>query len=378
MEPQGRSRLIIGGLALAAVVLVISLLLTQMRNASRLGVVESPLAITTVMTETVMTETVEATEETAEERSALAQQSPLAAPASTSPLSIPGIASNATTVTDTAILTDAATLTDTATVTDSESATSAETLTETETVSKATIRSIVPAEPELLVYDYEVVASYPHDPEAFTQGLQFVDGVLYEGTGLLGVSSLRRVDLETGEVEQQIDLTDQYFGEGITVIDDRIYQLTWQSNVAFLYDRDDFALLEEFSYPTEGWGLTFDGEELIMSDGSPTLVRREPETFEEVGRIEVHDGNDPVNMLNELEYIDGAVWANIWQTDEIIIVDPATGQVTAWVDLSGLLPSEAQDDADVLNGIAYDEENERIFVTGKFWPTLFEIELVPR
>lgn len=351
MEPQGRSRLIIGGLALAAVVLVVSLLLTQMRNRAQLGVVESPLAITTVMTGTL---------EANGEGTSSAQQSPLVSSASISPLPTSELAPEVAALTETAISTE--TLTETGS------------LTQSETVSEA----VVSPESELPVYDYEVVASYPHDPDAFTQGLQFVDGKLYEGTGLLGLSSLRRVDLETGEVEQQIDLADQYFGEGITVIDDRIYQLTWQSNVAFLYSRDDFELLEEFSYPTEGWGLTFDGEALIMSDGSPILYRRDPESFEEVGRIEVRDGNDPVNMLNELEYIDGAVWANIWQTDKIVIVDPESGEVTAWVDLSGLLPNEVQADADVLNGIAYDEENDRILVTGKFWPTLFEIELVPR
>jgi glutamine cyclotransferase len=358
MEPQGRSRLIIGGLALAAVVLVVSLLLTQMRNRAQLGVVESPLAITSVMTGTLG-----ANGETTEERTSSAQQSPLVSSAAISPLPAPDTAG----LTETTISTE--TLTGTLTETGS--------LTQTETVSE-TIVSTEPTESELPVYAYEVVATYPHDPKAYTQGLQFVDGNLYEGTGLLGFSSLRRVDLETGEVEQQIDLADQYFGEGITVIDDRIYQLTWQSNVAFLYNRDDFELLAQFTYPTEGWGLTFDGEVLIMSDGSPTLYRRDPESFEEVGQIEVRNGNDPVNMLNELEYIDGEVWANIWQTDEIVMVNPESGQVTASLDLSGLLPRDIQSTAEVLNGIAYDEENDRIFVTGKFWPTLFEIELVPR
>ena len=205
-----------------------------------------------------------------------------------------------------------------------------------------------------------------------------MDGELYEGTGLLGRSSLRRVDLATGEVLQQIELADQYFGEGIVVIDDRIYQLTWQSHVAFLYDRESFELIDEFSYPTEGWGLTYDGEALIMSDGSSTLYHRDPETFEEVAQVVVRDGNAPVNFLNELEYIDGEVWANIWQTDEVVIIDPVSGQVTARVDFSGLLPPDVKAEADVLNGIAYDAENDRIFVTGKFWPTLFEVELVPR
>ena len=240
--------------------------------------------------------------------------------------------------------------------------------------------SAIPAltAPDTPIFDYEVVETYPHDPEAYTQGLQYVDGELYEGTGLLGRSSLRRVDLATGEVLQQIELADQYFGEGIVVIDDRIYQLTWQSHVAFLYDRESFELIDEFSYPTEGWGLTYDGEALIMSDGSSTLYHRDPETFEEVAQVVVRDGNAPVNFLNELEYIDGEVWANIWQTDEIVIIDPVSGQVAARVDFSGLLPPDVKAEADVLNGIAYDAENDRIFVTGKFWPTLFEVELVPR
>ena len=240
--------------------------------------------------------------------------------------------------------------------------------------------SAIPAltAPDTPIFDYEVVETYPHDPEAYTQGLQYVDGELYEGTGLLGRSSRRRVDLATGEVLQQIELADQYFGAGIVVIDDRIYQLTWQSHVAFLYDRESFELIDEFSYPTEGWGLTYDGEALIMSDGSSTLYHRDPETFEEVAQVVVRDGNAPVNFLNELEYIDGEVWANIWQTDEVVIIDPVSGQVTARVDFSGLLPPDVKAEADVLNGIAYDAENDRIFVTGKFWPTLFEVELVPR
>jgi glutamine cyclotransferase len=234
------------------------------------------------------------------------------------------------------------------------------------------------AAPHVTIYDYEVIATYPHDPRAYTQGLQYVDGLLYEGTGLYGSSSLRRVDLATGAVGQQIDLADEYFGEGIVVIEDRIYQLTWQSHVAFLYDRESFELLDQFSYPTEGWGLTFDGQDLIMSDGSSTLFRRNPDTFEEIGRIEVRDGTQAVNLLNELEYIDNSIWANIWQTDEIVIINPSSGRVTGRIDLRGLLPSEAEAAAEVLNGIAYDETNDRVFVTGKFWPTLFEIRLVPR
>jgi glutamine cyclotransferase len=236
--------------------------------------------------------------------------------------------------------------------------------------------TLVPSQP--MRYGYEVIATYPHDPQAFTQGLQYVDGVLYEGTGLYGRSSLRRVDLETGTVEQQIDIDSQYFGEGIYVLEDRIYQLTWTSHVAFLYDRASFEQIDQFSYPTEGWGLTYDGEELIMSDGSSTLFRRDPETFEEVGRFAVREVERPVNLLNELEYIDDQIWANIWQTDQIVMIDPSSGQVVGRVDFTGLLSSEEAASADVLNGIAYDEENDRIFVTGKLWPTLFEIKLKPR
>ena len=313
-------------------------------------------------------------------------ESPLAAPGPESPLAGPanpaaasGHVSSATlpvsrtaSSTETVILTGTAAVAEMAvlTPTDGLTATAAPTVTSHVTV------SLVSTQP--LLFGYEVIATYPHDPEAFTQGLQYVDGVLYEGTGLNGRSTLRRVDLETGTVEQQIDLDDQYFGEGIYVLDDHIYQLTWQSNVAFLYDRESFELLDQFSYPTEGWGLTYDGQDLLMSDGSATIFRRDPETFEEVGRIEVTEGDVPVNRLNELEYVDGALWANIWLTDEVVIIEPNSGHVTGRVDFSGLLSNEAAAGADVLNGIAYDAENDRIFVTGKLWPTLFEVTLVPR
>lgn len=227
-------------------------------------------------------------------------------------------------------------------------------------------------------YTYTVVNTYPHDPQAFTQGLIYVDGVLYEGTGLYGQSSLRRVDLETGSVLQRYDLPAQFFGEGITLAGDRIIQLTWQSNVGFVYDKDSFELLGEFQYPTEGWGITHDGARLIMSDGTANLYFRDPETFAEIGRVTVQDDSGPVVRLNELEYIDGEVYANIWQTDRIARIDPQTGRVTAWIDLTGLLSAEdRQEPVDVLNGIAYDAANDRLFVTGKLWPKLFEIELIP-
>jgi glutamine cyclotransferase len=205
----------------------------------------------------------------------------------------------------------------------------------------------------------------------------YVDGVLYEGTGLNGRSSLRRVDLESGKVLQRRDLAREYFGEGIAVFGKRIIQLTWQSRVGFVYDRESFALQRQFSYRTEGWGLTHDGKSLIMSDGTATLRWLDPETFAETRSVVVRDQNGPVVRLNELEYIRGEIYANIWQTDRIARIDPQTGRVTGWIDLRGLLSLEDRQssDADVLNGIAYDAANDRLFVTGKLWPKLFEIEL---
>jgi glutamine cyclotransferase len=227
------------------------------------------------------------------------------------------------------------------------------------------------------VYSYNVINTYSHDRGAFTQGLVFEDGVLYEGTGLNGRSSLRRVDLETGEVLQIYELP-RFFGEGITVYGDSVIQLTYEAHVGFVYDKDSFELLREFNYSTQGWGITTDGERLIMSDGSATLYFWDPETFEETGRVEVYDRDGPVKRLNELEYIHGEVYANVWQTNRIARIDPGTGQVVGWIDLSGLLTAEDRiPPVDVLNGIAYDEKKDRLFVTGKLWPKLFEIELVP-
>ncbi|MBK7897237.1 MAG: glutaminyl-peptide cyclotransferase [Anaerolineaceae bacterium] len=226
-------------------------------------------------------------------------------------------------------------------------------------------------------YSYRVLNRYPHDPTAFTQGLLFVDGVLYESTGRYP-STLRRVALASGQPEQLINLDEPYFGEGLVLWQDKLIQLTWQNRVAFVYDKESFALLNTWEYETEGWGITHNGRCLIMSDGSATLYFRHPETFAEVGRITVQDANGPVPMLNELEYINGEVWANIWQTDRIVRIDPATGQVVGSIDFTGLLdPATLTQPANVLNGIAYDAENGRLFITGKLWPTLFEIELVP-
>jgi glutamine cyclotransferase len=229
------------------------------------------------------------------------------------------------------------------------------------------------------IYTYEIVNVYPHDRAAFTQGLVFEDGLLYEGTGLWGESTLRKVELESGDPLQVHYLPMEYFGEGITIWEKRIIQLTWTSGLGFLYDKVSFEELGTFGYPTEGWGITHDGSRLIMSDGSATLHFWDPNTFQEVGQVLVHDEQGPITWLNELEYVRGMVYANVWQTDVIAIVDPGDGAVTGWIDLTGLLGPEDRDPpVDVLNGIAYDEEGDRLLVTGKKWPKLFEIDLALR
>jgi len=223
---------------------------------------------------------------------------------------------------------------------------------------------------------YKVVRSYPHDRRAWTQGLIYHDGALYEGTGLRGRSTLREVDLPSGAVLRSTELEDAYFGEGVTIWQDRIIQLTWTSGVGFVYDKDTFEPLRTFTYPTEGWGLTHDGTHLVMSDGTSVLRFWDPQTFEEIRRVEVVAGGKPVTNLNELEYVDGEILANVWQTDLIARIRPQDGRVTGWIDLSGLLTGADRQGADVLNGIAYDAAGNRLFVTGKYWPKLFEIELV--
>ncbi len=226
------------------------------------------------------------------------------------------------------------------------------------------------------LYSYHVVATFPHDAQAFTQGLVYYQGDFYEGTGLRGRSSLRQVDLTTGQVLRYLALDNSYFGEGVTLFGDNLYQLTWQSHVGFIYDRASFKPLTTFSYPTEGWGLTHDGQVLIMSDGTSTLHFLNPDTLQEVRQVTVWDESGPVNRLNELEYIEGEVYANIWLTNRIARIDPQTGRVQAWIDLSGLLTPEEQAGANVLNGIAWDAAGQRLFVTGKLWPKLFQIDLV--
>ena len=227
-------------------------------------------------------------------------------------------------------------------------------------------------------WTYNVVNTFAHDPKAFTQGLIFEEGFLYEGTGLYGKSVLRKVELETGNVLQEHKLPDEFFGEGITIYGDRIIQLTLKSKIGFVYNKETFELLREFSYPTEGWGLTHDGKHLIMSDGTPMLYFLDPETFAQNHKIMVLDQDSPVWGLNELEYIDGQIFANVWPTERIVRIEPKTGEVIGWIDTEGILaPQDHSEPVDVFNGIAYDPANRRLFVTGKFYPKLYEIKLVP-
>ena len=243
----------------------------------------------------------------------------------------------------------------------------------------ALVQQVPKPTPNLLLYGYQVVHVYPHDPKAFTQGLQYVDGVLYEGTGQHGQSSIRRVKLETGEVLQKRDLPAEHFGEGITVWKNDLIELTWQTHVAFVYDRTTFQPKKQFSYPGEGWGLTHDGTNLIMSDGTSELRVLDPVTFVEKRRIKVTAAGDaPLNNLNELEFVKGEIFANVWMTDYVARIAPATGKVTGYIDLRGLLSPSERANADVLNGIAYDGSHDRLFVTGKWWPKLFEITVAAR
>src|SRR3954451_21097562 len=232
--------------------------------------------------------------------------------------------------------------------------------------------------PSLPVFGYTIVHSYPHDRDAFTQGLQFVDGAFYEGTGLNGRSSIRKVRIETGEVLQKREVPEAYFGEGITVWKNDLIELTWQSGVAFSYDRATFAPKRSFKYTGEGWGLTHDGQSLIMSDGTEFLRVLDPATFAERKRIKVTAAGAPLKNLNELEFVKGEVFANVWQTDYVARIAPSSGTVKAYVDFRGLLTPPEAAQADVLNGIAYDAAADRLFVTGKLWPKVFEVKLVPK
>ncbi|TRO54703.1 glutaminyl-peptide cyclotransferase [Candidatus Bathyarchaeota archaeon] len=235
----------------------------------------------------------------------------------------------------------------------------------------------IPPELEPL-YTYQVVNKYYHDPGAFTQGLVVYDGVFIEGTGLYGRSSIRYVDIETGEVLEKVDLAPEYFGEGVAILDNTIYQLTWREHTGFTYDLN-LQKTGEFSIPNEGWGLTTDGTQLIMSDGTATLSFIDSDTMNIVSTVKITFEDEDVVRLNELEYINGMVYANIWQTDLIAIINPDDGEVVSWIDLTGIKNElDSALGADVLNGIAYDPETEKLYVTGKLWSNLFEIQLVPK
>ena len=230
-----------------------------------------------------------------------------------------------------------------------------------------------PAGEFLPVHGYTIVRTYPHDRDAFTQGLQYVDGFLYEGTGMNGRSSIRKVRLDTGEVVQRRDIAQEYFGEGIVIVGGELFQLTWQSGIGFVYDRATFTPKRTFRYRGEGWGLTYDGSSIVMSDGTDALRFLDPKTLAERSRLRVTAGGKPLPQLNELEFVDGEILANVWMTDYIARIDPKSGRVRGWIDLRGLLSPRERAATDVLNGIAYDAAGKRLFVTGKLWPRVFEI-----
>jgi glutamine cyclotransferase len=233
-----------------------------------------------------------------------------------------------------------------------------------------------PANGQVWRYSYEIVGTFPHDRAAFTQGLVFLDGKLIESTGLNGHSTLREVDLASGQVLRQVPVPDSYFAEGLAVLGGKAYQLTWQAQKGFVYDQTTFRLESEFSYTGEGWGLATDGHWLIMSDGTSTIRFLDPSTFKVQRTIQVTVQGRPVDQLNELEYIQGDIFANVWRTDYVVRIDPVNGAVTGVIDFSGLLlPADRDTNTDVLNGIAYDAANDRLFVTGKLWPKLFEVRL---
>jgi len=228
-------------------------------------------------------------------------------------------------------------------------------------------------------YTFKIIHTFPHDTAAFTQGLAYRDGYIYESTGLNGRSSLRRVRLETGEVIQRVDLAPEFFGEGITILNNRIIQLTWLSHTGFVYNIADLRPLGRFSYSGEGWGLTTNGREIFMSDGTSVIRVLDTDTLEEKRRFEVYDGDIPIDQLNELEFVEGEIFANVWQTERIARISPQSGRVVGWIYLSGLLsPAYRLEPGAVLNGIAYDSIGKRLFVTGKLWPSVFEIRLVPK
>jgi len=224
------------------------------------------------------------------------------------------------------------------------------------------------------VWGYHVVTRLPHDRRAWTQGLVYEDGFFYESTGGYGRSSLRKVGAATGNIVLRRDLEAEVFGEGIAVVGDRIVQMTWRERVGFVYDKATFRRIDRFALPGEGWGLTWDGRRLILSDGTDRLTFLDPQTYRVIGSVRVTAAAEPVDRLNELEYVDGRVYANVWQTDHIAVIDPATGDVEAFIDLAGLLDAASARRAGVLNGIAYDARTRRLFVTGKLWPWVFQVE----
>ena len=227
-------------------------------------------------------------------------------------------------------------------------------------------------------YTYTIKSTYPHDSSAFTQGLVYANGKLYEGTGLYGMSSIRIVELESGKILQMVNMSSTFFGEGITIHDNRIIQLTWKSKKAFIYNVTNLDNIGSFNITSEGWGLTTNGTHLIYSDGTSTIRFLEPTDFKEVYSVQVKYNGKPVTKINELEYIQGELYANIWQTNNIIRINPDTGTVNGWISLEGIEEQFDKDiEIDVLNGIAYDKTKNRILVTGKLWPKLFEIEIVP-
>lgn len=225
-------------------------------------------------------------------------------------------------------------------------------------------------------YTFIVVRAFPHDTSAYTQGLSYRDGFLYEGTGLNAHSSLRKVNLETGTVVQRVDLDPEFFGEGITIVRDQIVQLTWKSHIGFVYNLKDFHVVKQFSFSGEGWGIATNSHDLFLSDGTSEIRVLDPQTFREKRHFKVHDGPKPIDQLNELEFVEGQIFANVWHTNRIARISPQTGAVLGWIDLTGLLSSVFHLDPEaVLNGIAYDSARKRIFVTGKLWPNVFEIKL---
>ena len=257
--------------------------------------------------------------------------------------------------------------------------TSTSTSTSTPTATTLALPTVLAAP---ITYTYQIINQYPHDPTAFTEGLVYTHGQLFESTGLNGQSSLREVELETGRVLRTQPLDASLFAEGLALVNRQLIQLTWQNQIGYVYDPATFAVSRTFTYTHEGWGLAFDGQQLILSDGTPTLRFLSPSTLTTTHQITVTDHGQPINQINELEYIRGEVWANIWQTNLIARIDPHTGNVVGWIDLTGLLAKSAatatpNQPVDVLNGIAYDATTDRLFVTGKFWPRLFEIRLIP-